>query len=87
MQHDCRHDTQPGYDLVGDVLEEATRVGKPRHAAVVAYADVERPALRVGEAADPLEVLVAPRALVFDGLLSDIASSYLIFARTSWNSA
>ena len=68
VQHDCRHDTQPGYDLVGDVLEEATRVGKPRHAAVVAYADVERPALRVGEAADPLEVLVAPRALVFDGL-------------------
>ena len=55
--------------LVGDVLQKAFGVVHANHLALVVHADVERATLCVGETADPLQVFVTPRLLVFNILL------------------
>ncbi len=61
-------DAEERLHLVGDFLEQPKDAVHPDDGSLVVLADFEGAALGVGESADPLDVLVAPRPLPLDVL-------------------
>ena len=62
-------DAEKRLNLVGDLFEELEDVLHSNGFAPVVPADLQHAALRIGEPADPLQVLVTPRPLPFDVLV------------------
>ena len=62
---DIGHNAQSRLHLVRDVLHQLFRIGQTDHLALVVDPDIDCPALRIGKAAEPLQVLRPPRFLVF----------------------
>ena len=63
------HDAEKRLNLVGNIFEKLEKVLHSDDFAPVVPADFQHAALRVGESADPLQVLVTPRPLPFDVLV------------------
>ena len=62
-------DAEKRLHLVGNIFEELEEVLYSNDFAPVVLADLQHAALRIGESADPLQVLVTPRPLPFDVLV------------------
>ncbi len=64
-QVDLDENTQQVAHLVGNVFQQFCCIPETDHFAPVVPPDVQHPALRIGEARDPFQVLVTPGLLVF----------------------
>ena len=69
QQIDSHHDAQHIAHLVGNLLQQARRVGQAHRLALVVAPDHQRTALGIGKAANPAQILVAPGFLPLQVLL------------------
>jgi len=76
VQIDFRHNAQHVTNFIRQIVHQLLVIADADGFAVIVLTDVNRSAVRVGEAANPLQIIVVPALFVFDVLLFGHWSNY-----------